>query len=50
MNVYSMLTPSSPGCAMGPGIGTQLPAAGHRMSLLKSIKLFDTGENDALVS
>lgn len=50
MNFYAMLTSSSSRCAMRPGIGIQLPAVGYRMSLLKSVKLFDTGEDNTAVS
>lgn len=35
---------------MGLGIRIQLPVVGHRISLLRSVKSFDTGENNALVS
>lgn len=42
-----MLTFSSSTLAMGPVIDIQLPAAGHQMSLLRSLKSFETGENNA---
>lgn len=50
MSVYAMVTSSSPRCAMGPGIGTQLPADGHQMSVLRSVKSFECEENDASIS
>lgn len=50
MTVYIILTPPPPRRVVGPGIGIQLSAVGNRMSVLRSVKSFETGEDDASVS
>lgn len=47
MTIYATLTPLSLKHAMGPERSTHLPAVGHRMSMLRSVKSFETGDNSA---
>lgn len=49
ITVNSMLTLSSPGCAMGPSIGIQLPEVRHQTIVLRSVKSFKTGKDYASV-